>query len=381
MRVVDKFLIFSTTTERGHNERMALESMRIVTGCKTPAQFVAVFQRFCDAKTCFIPSIDTRPVGSALAFSLRLADGTPMLRGTCIVKAAWKTNENQFKRPGVQLEIKKLSAESAALYDQMLSQKTGVRPRPDGVVQPIDDPTTNQHVPQHKAIDLILRQGNAPRVPMKPPPIPDAAKRTKTAQSDDDNPTQPVVVDPTQPVPVVRNADAMATVEMPVVQVSQLQRAIAEGRAPGSAEILPANPLSDFDDNALDALLGCTLTEDADSSHDDLAIPVDEPMPLPPIPVTIMPRKTTKMKAKAKAKVKTAPLPVVLRDDAVPIPIPVYARGGGTRPLALETRPPASRSMVNLHAMTNDERFWFLCALGAVLLVAAIVLASAFFAG
>ena len=104
-----------------------LETMRIVTGCETPAHFVAAFHRFCDTRTCFIPSAETRPVGSRLAFSLRLADGTPMLRGTCIVKGAWTTSDNPFRRPGVQLAILQLTADSEALYEQMLAEKTMVK--------------------------------------------------------------------------------------------------------------------------------------------------------------------------------------------------------------------------------------------------------------
>ena len=302
LRVVDKFLIFSTSTRRVQTERMALESMRIVTGCKTPEQFVAAFYRFCDAKTCFIPGVDLRPVGTALALSLRLADGTPMLRGTCVVKAAWATKDNPFERPGVQLEIVKLGAESAALFEYLLSQKT-----------------------------VVERAAKVIRIPTKPPPIPDAAKRS-AATADDDNPTQPVVT-----------------------------------RRPGSPIVLPANPLSDLDDGALDAMLGCTLVEEAD----DLAIPVDEPAPLPqppahdPIAILL---------GMAPLKKSTAPMPVALRTDAIPQAV----AGTGTQPLAFASRPPATRSMFNLHAMTGEERFWFLCTIGAAVLVAAIVLASAF---
>lgn len=330
--------------------------MRIVTRCKTPEQFIAAFHRFCDAKTCFIPSIETRPVGSALAFSLRLADGTPMLRGSCIVKAAWKTNDNEFKRPGVQLEITKLHPESAALYEQMLSQKTAVMiPQSDGVVQAIKPVTTNQHVPRDKAIDLILRQGNAPvvTIPMKPPPLPGAAT------SDDENPTQPVRVS----VPPEAIGDAKPTTQMPPLQYP------SETRTPGSAIVLPANPLSDVDERALDEMLGCTLAEEADQPEgvaDDLAIPVlGEPPSLPAPPSRDEIATTIGV---APLRQKTAPIPVVLRPIA----------RAGTQPLALDLRPPASPSMFNLHEMTAEERLWLMCALGGALLVAAIVLASAF---
>ena len=324
---------------------MALESMRIVTGCKTPEQFVAAFHRFCDGKTCFVPSADTRPIGRALAFSLRLADGTPMLRGTCVVKAAWTTKANPFKRPGVLLEIEKLGAESEALFEYLLSQKTAVVGRSAGVVEAVRSATTNQHVPRDQAIDSILEQGNARvvRIPMKPPPLPDAARNVAT---DDDNPTEPLAV-----------TRATADSATPTVKLPRLQD-LTETRTPGSAFVLPANPLSDLDDDALDAMLGCTLDVDP-----------DEPAPLP-----VLPAHDPIALLGAALKKATPPIPVVLRSEAVPQPV----AGTGTQPLAFETRPPAARSMFDLRAMTSEERFWFLCAIGAALLVAAIVLASGF---
>ncbi len=253
-----------------HTANMPPESMRIVTGCKTPEQFVAAFYRFCDAKTCFIPSVDTRPVGSELAFSLRLVDGTPMLHGTCVVKAAFTTKDNPFKRPGVQLEITKLSAESAVLFEQMFAQKTAVTA--NGIVKHIDEVTTNQHVPRDKAIDLILKSGNAPAVAKKRPPVPAPAKKSSkkppkrgkpdpaqvhglfdtraATKSDDDAPTQPVRVEV-----------ALAAAGPPPPM-----------RTPGSSIVLPANPLSNIDEEMLDLFFACTLCSEYES----------EPLPPPP---------------------------------------------------------------------------------------------------
>lgn len=344
---VDKRRIFSTTERCVHTERMGLESMRIVTGCKTPEQFVAVFHRFCDAKTCFIPTSDTRPVGSALAFSLRLADGTPMLRGTCVVKAAWPTKENAFKRPGVQLEIDKLSTESEPLYEQLLSQKTVVTPASDGVVEEVKPVTTNQHVPRDKAIDLILKQGNAPaiKIPMKPIALPDRKATEQIAK-----------LDRAERAPTEQDAGT------PTVQMEPLQM---EKRAAGSAIVLPANPLSEIDDTALDEMLGCTLADDGEPlPDDDLAIPV-----APRDAIATVLGVAPLAKVKTKPKTKTAPFPV-LRADSVPIAI----ANDGTAPLAFASRPPAAPSMFRLRAMTGDERFWYLCALGAALFVATLVL-------
>jgi len=308
--------------------------MRIVTGCTTPEQFVAVFYRFCDAKTCFIPTADTRPVGSSLAFSLRLADNTPMLRGTCVVKAAWKTSENMFKRPGVQLQIEKLTTESAVIYEQLLSQKTAVVERPahvasapsDGIAEEIDNATTNQHVPRDKAIDLILRAGNAPTVRLQPVKLPGA--------------------------PITDPEHAKPTVKMPPLKLPE------EPRVPGSALVLPANPLSDFDDSALDAFLACNVSEDGEAPlDDDLAIPA---LPAPPVVA------------------KPADKPA---DDREPVPTLL-----GMAPISAATKTAPMPALERLPAQItsaptrDDIRYWLFGA--AALFVAALVLASAYvFAG
>lgn len=303
---------------------MGLESMRIVTGCRTPEQFVATFHRFCDTKTCFIPTPDTRPIGSALAFSLRLADGTPMLRGTCIVKDVWTTKDNPFKRVGVQLEIQKLSEDSAVLFDFLLAQKTATSPLPDGAVQAILPASTNQHLPRERAVALI------------PPP---------RAQTDSED-TRPTV--------------QMTRLELPKAPSPP----VVETRAPGSEIVLPANPLAEVDEKAIDQFL-CSMAETREEEpQDDLAIPIEN------------------VAAVARDRMRTilgvAPLEKL---QAVPVAI----RTGGTKPLVLAPRAPAARSMskgrlamIDMHAMTNNERYFLLCALGAALLVAAIVLASAF---
>ena len=362
---------------------MSLESMRIVTGCKTAEQFVSLFHRFCDAKTCFIPTADTRPVGSSLAFSLRLADGTSMLRGTCVVTAAWKDKHNEYKRPGVQLEIQKLAPDSVALFEQLLSQRTEVVDIPpevknapsDGIVETVTTVTTNQHVPRDKAIDLILRSGNAPmiRIPSKPTPSPDVASGSAPISSE-----PPIEVKPPEPPPAAE-PEATATVEMPPLQYK------IESRVPGSAIVLPANPLTDVDEKSIDALLSCSMgAEQADAPplDESQSISVDE-MPavkareemktlLGIAPLTV-PRRDTQRTPPIIVDEPTAPMPSLFAEKVVPERV-VHR----TRPLALQSRPPAALRAFALHAMSANERFWYLCALGAVLLLGVLVVVSAF---
>jgi hypothetical protein len=96
-----------------------MEALRIVTRCTTREQFISTFRRFCTATSCFIPTSDMRPLGTATTFSIRLADGTQLLRGEGVVLDAWTTSENRFKRPGVHLGIHRLFDDSSATYDQL----------------------------------------------------------------------------------------------------------------------------------------------------------------------------------------------------------------------------------------------------------------------
>src|SRR5689334_21233156 len=90
--------------------------MQIVTKFTTADEFVVSFARFCSESSCFIPSAVARKTGIESGFSIRLADGTPMLRGSCVVLESFETGDNPFKRPGVQLGIRKLTPESKELF-------------------------------------------------------------------------------------------------------------------------------------------------------------------------------------------------------------------------------------------------------------------------
>jgi hypothetical protein len=93
--------------------------MRIVTKFTTVEDFVQSFARFCAETSCFIPSAHAKRVGVETAFSIRLADGTPMLRGLCVVLESWATPENPYGRPGVELGIRKLTPESKLMFQQL----------------------------------------------------------------------------------------------------------------------------------------------------------------------------------------------------------------------------------------------------------------------
>src|SRR5512138_715856 len=92
----------------------------VATRCTTVEQFVATFHRFCgDDQSFFVATMTSRPVGLETPFSIQLADKQPVLRGLCIVLDAWDTPENRYKRPGIRLGIKRLTAESQLVFERL----------------------------------------------------------------------------------------------------------------------------------------------------------------------------------------------------------------------------------------------------------------------
>ncbi len=75
-----------------------------------------MFRRLCTATTCFIPTDDRRPVGIETAFSIRLADGTPVLTGLGVVLASHDSATHAYRRPGIVLGIRTLSTDSIPVF-------------------------------------------------------------------------------------------------------------------------------------------------------------------------------------------------------------------------------------------------------------------------
>jgi hypothetical protein len=97
------------------------KGMRVATPCTSVEKFIEVFHRCCEPESFFIATKSARPIGLESAFSIDLADGRPMLRGYCTVLEAWQTGANRFKRPGVLIGLKQLTADSRVLFDRLLA--------------------------------------------------------------------------------------------------------------------------------------------------------------------------------------------------------------------------------------------------------------------
>lgn len=100
---------------------MTLEMVviRVVTACASEDELVAAFARLSGDTSLFIPTRTMRTVGLETGFSIRLADGTPKLRGLCVVQGSYADADNAWKRPGVQLGIRKLTPDSEPVFARM----------------------------------------------------------------------------------------------------------------------------------------------------------------------------------------------------------------------------------------------------------------------
>ncbi len=100
---------------------MTLEMVviRVATACASEDDLVAAFARLATDTTLFVPTKAMRTVGLETGFSIRLADGTPKLRGLCVVEGSFANEDNAYRRAGVLLGIRKLTPDSAPVFARM----------------------------------------------------------------------------------------------------------------------------------------------------------------------------------------------------------------------------------------------------------------------
>lgn len=230
-------------------------------------QFVAAFHRFCDAKTVFISTLNPRSVGLETAFSIDLADNTPALRGIGTVMQSWTTPQNPFGRPGIQLGIKRLTPDSQPILDRLVFAREALAPTP---------------TPQEKLMPVIV---------VKPMPRPAGLKAS------------------TPPAPRVQRDEPDPHAE----------------RTPGGELVLPANPLMNIDDKALQGFVDCTLFEETGTYFGEQPV-VDDPVDPVAAPPLLAPRRVTQ------------PMPMSNPD------IPGIPSIGKTRPVINKLTPPMGAS-------------------------------------
>jgi WAS/WASL-interacting protein len=149
------------------------KGLRIATQCTSVDQFITLFNRFCDAKSFFVSTMAMRPVGLETAFSVDLEDGTPVLRGLGVVLDAWTTKDNPYGRPGVRLGVRRLTTDSAKVFEQLLIARALAE---------------NAEVDPNTEVDVQLPASPQP-LPQIPSPDPHAHAH---AHTHDDEPAKPV---------------------------------------------------------------------------------------------------------------------------------------------------------------------------------------------
>jgi hypothetical protein len=267
------------------------KALCVATRCTTAQQFIETFHRFCDEQSFFVATLNMRGVGLETPFSIQLADKTPVLRGLCVVLAAYTTAANPYKRPGIRLGIRRLTPESEAVFYQLQAMRTAT---PQEIANEASE-ATEVPIPAAAVPIKLPPIPTAPRV--SPPAVP--KKLTPPADSvigvpPKATPSEAVtVVEPSmkvvvvEPTPVVVAPPApVAEPPAPVVEPPAPVVAV-EQRTPGSDFVLPANPLSNLSDDAIVGFVDCTLYEEtanffrADAAGD---FEPEDPIAAPPPP-------------------------------------------------------------------------------------------------
>ena len=267
------------------------KGLRIATRCTTLDQFVAAFHRFCDAQTVFISTLNPRSVGLETAFSIDLADHTPALRGVGVVLQAWTTPQNAFGRPGLQLGIRRLTADSEPIFDRLLfaREATAATPTATAKLRPMQVIVAKPGVKRPLAPTMQVPLG-APKPETAPPP------------------------------------------EVPPEPAAEQTGPVMPGeRAAGSDLVLPANPLMNISDESLEGFVDCTLYEETGNFFPEQPTieDPDDPVVAPPL---LAPRRTTTPPQPAMI-VATKPAPDVADIPSIPPlrPAPL-AQAFGTHP-------------------------------------------------
>jgi hypothetical protein len=112
--------------------------LRVLTRCATIEQFVDTFRRLSTDTAVFVPTRNQREVGVETAFSMRLVDGTIVLSGLGAIAARYETADNAFGKPGILVDIRRLTSESEPVFERMRAAQAPPIVR-DGALCDCDD--------------------------------------------------------------------------------------------------------------------------------------------------------------------------------------------------------------------------------------------------
>ncbi|MCC6993055.1 MAG: PEGA domain-containing protein [Deltaproteobacteria bacterium] len=225
------------------------------------ATFSERFAKFVVPDGMFVVSKHPRTPGTRLPFSVELTDGRVMLDGEGEVLEMSASPNLPPDRTGMRLKFLELTPESRTLVDEMVSSRPPIT-------------ATGQY---RKAHTVPIAGKPLPplppaRGPGGPPPSPPAdpgAKKTLMGMAALGAPKAAAPMHlpsrspqiPTRPGLVPPAPDGRRYAE-------KMPGELREQRTPGSPYILPANPFSGVDNDALDGFVDCTLYEDTNVGFD-----------------------------------------------------------------------------------------------------------------
>ena len=312
------------------------KGMCIATRCTSVEQFIQMFHRFVDPDSFFVSTLNTRAPGLETSFSVQLQDGTPVLRGMCVVRESWTTPNNPFKTPGVRLGIKRLTANSAAVFEQLLAMRN-VNPKLPPIKPPPPRPpqlavvvaakkpvvTAPIHRPESR---LELKHPARPPTPL---PIEDNLSEPTNVMESSRADTAVTNLVPSEPV-MTPVPGSVPPNEVKLGATPDLAPPpVDDSRTPGSDLVLPANPLMDLSDAALRGYVECTLYEETGNffpadDDDIIGVPLGDVIE-PPAPVIVpafepprAPPPPARLHDTVSDSAETTPVPVPLGSSSLP---------------------------------------------------------------
>lgn len=181
--------------ERATELDMLSKGLKIVTRCKTEDELAAAFWRFCTATTCFIPTKDRRRVGIESLFSLRLADNTVAVRGLCLVRDVWDAGDNPFGRPGIQVEVLRISDDTKELYARIVA----LRAANTAIVAEVSAPTATARIEARADMDTVAMPPAIPPELLSSDAADEPAAECSIADDGEPSSRAPTEVDPPSP--------------------------------------------------------------------------------------------------------------------------------------------------------------------------------------
>jgi hypothetical protein len=238
-----------------HERRMVERSLvlRVLTRCSDVDQFVSTFRRFSTDNALFVPTRNQRGVGSETDFSIRLVDGVEVLAGNGAIVESHETARNPFGKPGILIDIRRLSDDSRTVFDRMRAPAPSA-PIPDHV--PVAG--TNKIAAPRAVLADMLR------------PTTEMAPLFAEATPTDAAPIAKLPTAETVPLPKPSELAVVASEAGPVTIE----------RTPGSPIVVPANPLVGETGGSLDAFIDQAMCECVDA--DDTA-PIEAREPRGPM--------------------------------------------------------------------------------------------------